>query len=92
MADCKSCKSARAEVTTIPYAVHEGDMSRMERIIKRLWVVVILLIILLVGSNVVWVAHESQFSKEVTTETYTAETDGGGTAIANGSGEVGVNG
>lgn len=92
MADCKSCKSARAEVTTIPYAVHEGDMSRMERIIKRLWVVVILLIILLVGSNVVWVAYESQFSKEVTTETYTAETDGCGTAIANGSGEVSVNG
>lgn len=67
-------------------------MSRMERIVKRLWVVVILLIVLLVGSNAMWVVYESQFSKEVTTETYTAETDGGGTAIANGSGEVNVNG
>ena len=67
-------------------------MSRMERIVKRLWVVVILLIVLLVGSNAMWVVYESQFSKEVTTETYTAETDGGGTAIANGSREVSVNG
>lgn len=86
MADCSSCKSARTEVTTIPYVVHEGDMSRMERIIKRLWIVIILLVTLLVGSNIVWVVYESQFSKEVTTETYTAEMDGGGTAIANGSG------
>lgn len=92
MANCSTCKSARAEATTIPYVVHEGDMSRMERIIKRLWIVVILLIVLLVGSNAMWVVYESQFSKEVTTETYTAETDGGGTAIANGSGEVSVNG
>lgn len=67
-------------------------MSRMERIVKRLWVVVILLIVLLVGSNAMWVVYESQFSKEVTTETYTSETDGGGTAIANGNGEVSVNG
>lgn len=47
---------------------------------------------LLVGSNAMWVVYESQFSKEVTTETYTAETDGGGTDTANGSVEVGVNG
>ena len=32
-------------------AWHEGDMARMERANKRLWVVIIILIIALIGSN-----------------------------------------
>ena len=46
-------------------------MARMERVIKKLWVVVILLILLLVGSNACWIWYESQwetFDMEVTQE------------------------
>lgn len=57
-----------------------------ERTIKKLWVVVILLIVLFVGSNAAWIWYESQFiDEEWTIDAYT---DGDGTAVANGNGEV----
>lgn len=43
-----------------------------ERTIKRLWILIILLIVLLVGSNVAWMYYENQFADEIT-ETYTAD-------------------
>ena len=36
-------------------------MARMERQIKRLWITILTLIFLLVGSNCVWILHENQF-------------------------------
>lgn len=52
----------------VPYLVHESDMSRLERQCKRLWVVILVLIFLLVGSNCAWLWYESQF--EYIEETY----------------------
>lgn len=57
MADCKSCKGNREQ---IPYIVHEGAMSRMERVNKRLIAIIVLLIVLLVSSNIAWMVYESQ--------------------------------
>lgn len=51
---------------TISYAAHEGMMARMERTIRRLWVLCIILILLLAGTNAAWVWYESQFVDEVT--------------------------
>ena len=51
------------ETTSIPFFVHEGILARFERINKRLWITVILLIILLVGTNAGWIWYESQFIK-----------------------------
>lgn len=50
----------------ISYAAHEGMMARMERTIRRLWVLCIILIILLAGTNAAWFCYESQFVDEVT--------------------------
>lgn len=52
----------------VSYIVHEGDMARMERTIKRLWITNIILILLFVGSNVAWLMYESQFEDKVTYE------------------------
>ena len=76
----------------IPYFVHEGEMVRMERIIKRLWVTVILLIILLVGTNGAWLLYESQFEYFEETTTVEQSAEGDGDIIMNGTGEVNVNG
>lgn len=57
-----------------------------ERTIKKLWGIIILLIILLGGSNAAWIWYESQFMEEEWT--FEATTDDGGNAIANGNGEV----
>lgn len=57
--DCSTCKSNSLQ--TIPYIAHEQEMARRERTEKRLWITIILLIVLLVGSNAGWLFYESQF-------------------------------
>lgn len=53
-------------MTMIPYAAHEGAMARMERTIRRLWVLCIILIVLLTAANGAWIWYESQFVDDVT--------------------------
>lgn len=45
----------------VPYVVHEGAMVRMERTIKKLWIIIIILIAALLGTNAAWIYYESQF-------------------------------
>lgn len=70
------------EQQNIPYFVHEGMMARMERTIKRLWVLCIILIILLAVSNGAWIWYESQFIDEITV-TQDVDSKDGGNAIIN---------
>ena len=90
MDDCKSCKSKEQYAEPVPYIVHEGTMARAEITIKRLWITILLLIVLLFGSNAGWLWYESQF--EETTTTIEAEADDGGNAVANNNGMVNYNG
>lgn len=70
---------------TMSRAAHELDMARTERANRRLWVVVILLILMLVGSNLAWIYYENQFTDtEVTQEVDT----GDGDAVVNGVGDI----
>lgn len=71
------------EMVTIPYFVHEGDMARLERSNKRMFILVILLILALIGSNFAWIYYEHQFVDVVTetSETVDVDTTDGGTAI-----------
>jgi hypothetical protein len=72
------------EQKMIPYFCHEGDMARAERTIKRLWILCILLIILLVGTNAGWIYWESQWQvEETTTVTQDLDASDGGDAIIN---------
>ena len=76
MPDCKAFKENRHNVEPVPYIVHESAMARMERTIKRLWIVLILVICLLVATNGAWLWYESQWEVVETTE-ITQENDGG---------------
>ena len=71
----------------IPYFAHEGEMVRMERMNKRLWILCIILILLLAGSNAWWVHYENQF-EDVVTVTQESSTEDGGNAIVNNEGSV----
>ena len=67
----------------IPYIVFESSQARMERVNKKLWIIVLVLIVALLGTNAGWIYYESQFEEVVTnTETVTQE------ATADGSGEI----
>ena len=86
MGDCNSCKSKNKTPETMPYMMHESAMARAERGAKRLWIVIILLIVMLVGTNVGWLIYESQFEVIETTEEtiIEAEQDGSGVNIVGG--------
>ena len=79
--DCETCKEKRKVIAQtpkdVPYIVHEVAVARLERIIKRLWVLVLALIILLCASNAAWIWWESQFEEVKTVETYEANADSG---------------
>ncbi len=62
-----NCELCSKHPDPVPFAVHESAMARAERTIKRLWILLILVIVLLVGSNALWIWYESQF-EDVTTE------------------------
>ena len=83
--DCDHCAKATAP-EPVPYVVHESDMARLERTSRRLWILLLVMLVLLVGTNGAWIYYESQFVDE--SWTFEANTDNGGTAIANGDGEV----
>lgn len=91
---CDSCGTEKA-LASVPYVVHESAMARAERQTKSLVWVIMLLIVLLVGTNAGWLWYESQFEvvEETVTETYTIDQDaetGNINSVING-GEV-VNG
>lgn len=62
------------ENKTIPFYAHESMMTRMERTIRRLWILCIVLILLLAGTNAAWFWYENSFEDVVITAEQSAET------------------
>lgn len=59
----------------IPYVIVESMLTRLERTLTKLWIVILILIVLLVGSNIAWLYYESQF--ETAEITQDVDTDNG---------------
>lgn len=75
MANCETCKNVKSAQENVPYIVHESSMARMERTAKRLWITILTLIFLLVGTNCAWLWYESQW--ETVYQEVTQEADNG---------------
>lgn len=75
MENCGNCKKVQNAPENVPYIVHESSMARMERTVKRLWITILTLIFLLVGSNCLWLYYESQW--ETVYQEVTQEADNG---------------
>ena len=84
MADCKSCKVKDQHAEPVPFIVHEGTMARAEITIKRLWITILLLIVLLVGTNAGWIWYQSQFEYSQTTQEVTQESNHGDNSFIGG--------
>lgn len=52
----------------VSYYVHEEMMARQERTIKRVWILCIILIIALIGTNAGWIYYENSFEDTVVTQ------------------------
>ena len=68
---CNNCATESQHVN-VPYVVHESSMARAERVIKRQWIAIILLICMLFGAFGLFVWYESLY------ETISYEQDGEG--------------
>ena len=86
----KSCNGCATEKPSlyIPFAVHESAMARSERQTKRLIAVIVLLIVLLVGSNIGWLIYESQFETVATEEIIVDADENGVTNYIGNDGDI----
>lgn len=70
----------------VPYIVHEGEVARLERTIKKLFVIVIVLIAVLFASNALWLHAWNQYDYD--DEAISYEQDGNGTNVIGTDNEV----
>lgn len=88
---CNNCGTNNTPAS-VPYVVHESAMARAERHTKALIWVIVLLIVLLVGTNAGWLIYNSQFEVvEETTTTITQDNADGYNNYIGNNGDI-VNG
>ena len=80
---CNHC-GTNSTPASVPYVVHESTVARMERIIKRQWIALIVAICMLFGAFGLFVWYESLYE----TISYDYQQDGQGTNIIGDSNEV----
>ena len=86
--NCENCKAKSCkEPESVPYIVHEASMARMERQAKRLWITVLVLIFLLVGTNGAWLWWNNQW-EAVESWDITQENEGGNNNYIGNDGDI----
>ena len=85
---CNSCNTN--DMAVMPIAQHEKDQNRLMEIIKWLIAVIVILIVLLVGSNIGWLVYEAQY-EAVEETTITQENEDGYNNYIGNDGDI-VNG
>ena len=77
---CNSCGTENMSKVTMSSADWQRNEQRHENREKRLVWVIVLLIVLLVGSNLAWMIYENSFEDVVTTEEITVDAEDNGIA------------
>lgn len=85
--NCETCAERKKQAEPVPFIAHESAMARLERTIKRLWILLIILVVLFVGSNVAWIVYESQWEVYETTEV-TQENESGYNSYIGNDGDI----
>ena len=75
---CNNCGETKVP-TIVPYQVLKDFKETSTATIKRLWILIVILVLMLVGTNVAWLIYESQF--ETLEYSYDYQQDGQGTNI-----------
>lgn len=72
---CNGCNTN--DMAVMPIAQHEKDQNRLTKIIKWLIAIIVILIVLLVGSNIAWIVYENSFEDYVITQDVEQDADNG---------------
>lgn len=67
----------------VDYLVYEQSQVRSDRVNRRSFIIIIVLIVALVGTNAGWIYYENQFT-DVSTTTIEAQQNGSGYNFVNG--------
>lgn len=62
----------------VPYTVYEASQARADRRFRLMWVLIIVMLISLIGTNAGWIVYESQYEDTVISQ----ELDAGDSGIA----------
>lgn len=68
--------TTQEEKTAVPFVVFESTKSTMERTVRRLWILALVLLLLLFGTNAAWLWYEAQFTDETITQDVLQEVSG----------------
>jgi hypothetical protein len=78
---CDGCKNKvyteEEKIMTVPYIAHQSAAARQERQIRRMWIVVLVLIGALIGTNLAWIIYENSFEDYVITQEVEQDADNG---------------
>lgn len=88
MSNCGNCNGKDKNTPeNVPYLVHESEMARAERTIKRLWITTLILIFMLVGTNAAWLWWNNQWETVESWE-ITQENEGGNNNYIGNDGDI----
>ena len=63
------------QMRQISYLEFESSQARMERVNRRMWILCLVLIVSLLGTNGAWIYYESQFEDSVISQEAMADGD-----------------
>lgn len=86
---CNGCGADEIATVTMSEGAWERHEERNKKLINKLIAVILVLVVLLVGSNVAWLVYESQFEviEETVSESYEVDqstSDGNNSSVING--------
>ena len=86
--NCSTCKE-RGRAEPVSYLAYESMKATLERTIRRLWILTLVLVVLLFGTNAAWIYYESQWEVVETYQEVDQEIDTGvGDAFVAGIGDI----
>lgn len=68
------------DMPPVPFAALESALASSERHSKRLWIVILVLIGALIGTNLAWIVYENSFEDIVSTEEIIVDAEENGIA------------
>lgn len=74
------------DIKDVSYIVFESTLARFDRVIRRLWIVILILVFLLLGTNLAWLYYESQIEEVTETTTQEVTQD-----VKSGKGDASIN-
>lgn len=76
------------DLLTVPYVVYESEMSRSERTIKRLFLLLIFSLLVILGTNGVWIWLWNQYDYVSTEDTVDMRNIGGNMNYIGNDGDI----